>query len=78
MYAAILNNMVIDIQEDYMNYPPTISGDEVITLECPDDVKIGDEYDAVTEEFIIAPIGPFTSLSGDSEETTDKDTEEKV
>lgn len=79
MYAAILNNIVIDVQEDYRDYPPTITGDEIITIECPDEVKIGDEYDSAMEEFIVAPVEPLMCFSSgsDEEDSTNKDTEEK-
>lgn len=45
MYAGLLNNEVIILEETYRQYPPDALGTPVETVECDDTVILGMIYD---------------------------------
>ena len=57
MYAGILKNLVIILEENERSYPPDKYGNSVTTLPCGDEVKLGWIYDPETQTFS-APVEP--------------------
>ena len=57
MYAGILKDNVIILEETERSYPPDKYGNPVITLPCGDEVKLGWIYDPETQTFS-APVIP--------------------
>ena len=51
MYAGILNSKVIALSNTYKEYPPTIAGESIITVDCASSVELGMVYDPKTGEF---------------------------
>ena len=57
MYAGILKNVVIILEETERSYPPDKYGNPVITLPCGEEVELGWVYDPETQTFS-APVEP--------------------
>lgn len=57
MYAGILKNIVIILEENEISYPPDKYGNPVITLPCGEEVELGWVYDPETQTFS-APVEP--------------------
>lgn len=57
MYAGILKNLVIILEENERSYPPDKQGNPVITLPCGEEVELGWVYDPETQTFS-APVIP--------------------
>ena len=51
MYAGILNSRVIALSDTHKEYPPTITGERITTVECDGSVELGMVYDPETGEF---------------------------
>ena len=53
MYYAILNDVVIDVQDQLIDYGPDVFGNPIKIVESGVDIPLGTKYDQVTESFIL-------------------------
>ena len=63
MYAGILNGKVILVENYKREYPPTLSGEKPITVECDSTITVGTKYDYNTGEFydiVKPPVEPMS------------------
>lgn len=70
MYYAISNDVVIDVQDQLIDYGPDVFGNPIEIIETDEDIPLGTKYDHITESFILKDfsLSP-TSSEADSNET---------